>query len=102
MATPEVKIADHAKTNKPKAKDVQDFHTHADTDGGPKSVHHTLGPNAGQAAAGNHTHDGGNSAALDKLLEGITVTGSRGSNAALASLLTQLAAKFGLTDSTTP
>lgn len=96
------KIADHAKTNKPAAKDVTDFHTHADTDGSPKAVHHTLGPNQNQAAAGNHTHDGGQSAKLTNLLEGVTVTGSTGGNVALQNLLSALATNLGLTNSTTP
>ena len=98
----EQKIAEHAKVDKPQPKEVANFHTHSDADGSPKALHHTLGPNANQAAAGNHTHDGGNSAALDNLLGDITVTGSRGGNAALASLLSGLATKFGLKDTTTP
>ena len=97
----EVKVADHAKKAKPASKDVADFHTNSDKDGGPKALHHTLGPNNNQAAAGNHTHDGGNSAKLDNLMEGITITGSRGGNAALTDLLNKLAANFGLTNSTT-
>lgn len=98
----EIKVASHAKTDKPSAKDVLDFHTNSDKDGSPQAQHHSLGPTANQAAAGNHTHDGGQSAALTALMEGITVTGSRGGNAALASLLTALANTFGLKDTTTP
>lgn len=97
----EKKIAKHAESDKPAAKEVLNFHTHADTDGSPKAAHHTLGPTANQAAAGNHTHDGGQSAELTSLMENITVTGSRGGNAALASLLTQLATTFGLKNNTT-
>lgn len=44
---------------------VRALHHNADTDGSPKSVHHTLGPGPNQAAPGNHTHDGGQSATLD-------------------------------------
>ena len=102
MAEKQIKVAEHAKTDKPNAKQVTDFHTHSDVDGSPKSQHHTLGPGPNQAAAGNHTHDGGQSTTLDKLMEGITVSGSRGGNDALASLLSALASKFGLTDSSTP
>jgi len=102
MAEPKQKIAKHAESDKPSSKEVLDFHTHSDLDGSPKAQHHTLGPNQNQAAAGNHTHDGGQSAVLDKLMEGITVSGSRGGNDALANLLSALASKFGLTDSTTP
>lgn len=101
MAEEPVKVAEHAKTDKPSAKAVLDFHTNSDKDGSPQAQHHSLGPTANQAAAGNHTHDGGQSAALTALMENITVTGSKGGNAALASLLTGLAAAFGLKDTTT-
>lgn len=87
---------------RPSHDQVKNFHEKADTDGGPKAAHHSLGSSANQAAAGNHTHDGGNSAKLDQLLSDVTVTGSRGGNAALASLLSQLASKYGLIDSSTP
>lgn len=48
----------------PDAFQVQNFHTNADYDGSPKSIHHTLGPYANQASPGNHTHDGGASSLL--------------------------------------
>jgi len=89
-----------ATKEKPSPKEVLDFHTHADTDGSQKAIHHTLGPNHNQAAPGNHSHDGGNSAVL-QLLDGITLTGSRGGNAALASVIAALVA-LGAVDSTTP
>lgn len=76
-------------------------HDKSDKDGSPKSIHHTLGPGPNQASPGNHTHDGGNSAALDQIMAGVTITGSRGGNAALASLLTALKNSFGLVDNTT-
>lgn len=98
----EKKIARHAESDKPEAKLVVDFHTHSDVDGNPKAQHHTLGPAQNQAASGNHTHDGGQSAKLDKLMEDITISGSRGGNAALANLLSALANNFGLKDTTTP
>lgn len=100
MADKEVKVADHAKTDKPTAKQVLDFHTNSDADGSPKAQHHTLGPGPNQAAAGNHTHDGGNSAPLTELLSDITVTGAT-DTAALRSLLDELSAKFGLNDTST-
>lgn len=94
--------AELLKGGPPTAQQVNNFHEKSDKDGGPKAQHHTLGPTPNQAAAGNHTHDGGNSAKLDSLMEGVTVTGSRGGNAALASLLSVLSTSFGLTDNTTP
>lgn len=85
----------------PTPDQVKKIHDKSDKDGSPKAIHHTLGPGANQSSPGNHTHDGGNSAALDTLMAGITVTGSRGGNAALANLLTALKNSFGLVDNTT-
>jgi hypothetical protein len=94
------KVAAHAKAEKPTAKQVEDFHTNADKDGSPKALHHTLGPGPNQAAAGNHTHDGGNSASLTELLSDVTISGSRATAVPLQQLLTALT-KFGLKDTTT-
>lgn len=79
------------------AKDVEIFHRNADTDGRKESIHHTLGPNPGQAASGDHTHNGADS---EKLLRGVTLTGSRGGNVALLSVI-QALVKLGATDNTT-
>lgn len=49
----------------PTAREVTKAHTNADTDGSAKAIHHTLGPGPNQAAAGNHTHDGGGTTTLD-------------------------------------
>ena len=83
--------------NIPTAKRIDDLHTNADTDTRAEALHHTLGPGPAQAAAGNHTHDGGNSSLL---WEGTTLSGSRGGNVALVSIIAALVAK-GATDSTT-
>jgi hypothetical protein len=93
MATPD-------KT-KPESKEVRDFHTNSDVDGSSKALHHTLGPNANQAAAGNHTHDGGNSAQLDRPLISVAITGSRATDAWRTSVIAALVA-LGATDGTTP
>lgn len=37
---------------------VKDFHVNSDVDENPLAYHHTLGPLAGQASPGDHTHDG--------------------------------------------
>lgn len=37
--------------------EVSALHHNDDVDGSPFSHHHTLGPNANQAASGNHDHD---------------------------------------------
>lgn len=86
------------KSPKPTAKEVNEFHEKSDKDGGPKAQHHTLGPAPAQASPGNHTHDGGTSVAL---LEGVTLSGSRGGNLALPSIIAALV-QLGATDSTTP
>lgn len=69
-----------------------------DTDSGVFAKHHTLGPRNGQAAPGDHTHDGGSSPLL---LDGVVLSGSRGGNAALPSIIAALV-KLGATNSTTP
>lgn len=94
------KVAAHAKQDKPTPKQVVDFHTHDDVDGSPKAHHHTLGPMPNQAAPGDHSHDGGTSTVLFPL-DGVSITGSRGGNAAVASIIAALTA-LGATDSTTP
>jgi hypothetical protein len=58
----------------------------------------TLGPGNLQASPGDHKHDGITS---KKLMTGITISGSKGGNAALADLITKLAAALGFTDATT-
>lgn len=86
------------KTPKPTAKEVNEFHEKSDKDGGPKAQHHTLGPSPNQASPGNHTHDGGTSPSL---LEGSVLSGSRGGNAALPSIIAALV-QLGATDNTVP
>jgi hypothetical protein len=100
MAEQEQKVAPYATKTKPSPKEVLDFHTHSDRDGSPKAEHHTLGSGPNQAAPGNHTHDGGTSAVLFPL-DTIVITGSRGGNAALASVIAALVS-LGATDSTVP
>lgn len=78
--------------------DIQKLHDKSDKDGSAQALHHTLGTGANQASPGNHNHRGGDSA---RLLEGITVTGSRDGNVALTNLLIVLR-EFGLNDSTSP
>lgn len=88
------------KNVKPNTQEVIDFHTNSDLDGGPKSQHHTLGPGANQAASGNHSHDGGNSAKAIIPLDGLSLTGSRAGGAALVSVIAALV-QLGATDNTT-
>lgn len=80
----------------PTADDVEKFHANADTDTRAESIHHTLGPNPTQASPGNHNHRGGDS---QLLLSDITLTGSRGGNLALPSIIQALVA-LGAVDNT--
>ena len=77
---------------------VAQIHTKADTDTDKTSVHHTIGPAPTQVASGAHTHDGSESRLLG---EGVTLTGSKGGNAALASVVAALVQILGVTDNTT-
>lgn len=76
---------------------VRKFHEKADTDSDANGIHHTLGPKNGQASPGDHKHDGASSV---KLLAGVTISGSRGGNVALASVIAALV-KLGANDTTT-
>lgn len=77
---------------------VAQLHRQADIDVSPSAAHHTLGVSGTQASPGNHNHDGANS---KKVYNPITVTGSRGGNAALTSLLSALATHGIITNNTT-
>jgi len=64
---------------------------------------HTLGTARHQAATGDHEHDVNElrDAIKPILLSGVTLTGSRGGNAAVASIIAALVS-LGATDGTTP
>jgi hypothetical protein len=79
------------------AQQVNRLHRRSDVDSSINSQHHTLGVKATQGAPGNHTHNGTNSKSL---LAGIILSGSKGGNAALASVILALT-KLGATDATT-
>lgn len=85
----------------PPPGEVNTYHTRSDLDSSTLAQHHTLGIGHNQAAAGDHVHDGLSSRKIGTGLS-ITVTGSRGGNAALASLITALKTVIDITDSTTP
>lgn len=84
----------------PDSNIVDNFHTYSDRDSGPTAQHHTLGANRNQASPGNHIHDGKSSRKIGEGLN-LTVTGSKGGNAALASLLSMLAQVIDFNDQTT-
>ena len=78
------------------AQEVDKIHDQSDLDSRSEAQHHSLGPGHEQAAPGNHSHDGGTS---PYLWTGATITGSRGGNMALASVIAALVSK-GIVDST--
>ena len=82
---------------KPPAEVVNDFHENSDLDSRAEAQHHTLGPNPTQAAPGDHTHDGGDSALI---LEGQTISGSRATDAWRISV-NALLVRLGATDNST-
>lgn len=83
---------------KPSATQVRDLHTYSDVDATSDSQHHTLGPGQNQSASGVHRHNGNDSPFLG---EGISITGAKGGNTALASVIAAMVQMFGVTDSTT-
>jgi hypothetical protein len=82
----------------PPPDQVAGFHARSDLDSSWNAQHHTLGIKHDQASPGDHIHDGKSSR---RLMEGQTLTGSKGGNVALANLITKLSATLGFTDSTT-
>lgn len=88
---------DEGNSRRPDPRTVMDFHTNADTDATNEALHHTLGTGSNQAASGSHRHDGTDSFLL---LEGYTLSGSRGGNSALATVIGALV-QLGANDETT-
>lgn len=84
----------------PSAKEVNEYHTNSDRDASINALHHTLGTRRNQAAKGDHIHNGENG---QKVGDGmaLNVTGAKGGNAALTSLLAMLAKVIDFTDTTT-
>lgn len=76
---------------------VRMFHMFSDVDSDSGAQHHTIGTGANQAASGAHTHNGSDS----PVLYNGTISGSRGNNAALASLISTLCSQTGMVDGTT-
>lgn len=88
---------DKYDSDSPSAAIVNKFHGKSDVDASPNAQHHTLGPRSTQAASGIHNHDGSTSV---QLLAGVTLTGAKAGNTALASVIAALVG-LGATDSTT-
>jgi hypothetical protein len=96
----EIKPDKKPATNAPEPREVNRLHARSDVDSSTTAQHHTLGIKHTQAAYGDHVHDGKSSRKVGQGLS-LTVSGSRGGNAALASLLTMLGQIIEFTDNTT-
>jgi len=83
---------------RPDAGTVRDFHTQADTDSDRQAIHHTIGSGVNQAASGSHMHNGADSPMLGTNIE---ITGAKGGNTALDSVIAAMVQMFGVKDSTT-
>lgn len=82
----------------PPKKVVDDFHKYAGVDTRKEDIHHTIGPNATQAAAGDHDHSGTNGRLI---LEGYTITGSKGSPSTVLPSIILCLTRLGAKDNTT-
>ena len=85
------------KNQSPDSREVDNFHINSDKDRDRNAGHHSLGPGYNQSSPGSHKHDGTDSY---QLLEGVTISGAKGGNTALASVIAALVG-MGATDSTT-
>lgn len=91
---------DFSKFGTSSPTEVNQFHTRSDVDSSKQAQHHTLGIGNNQASSGDHTHDGTTSRPIGYKL-GLIVTGSKGGNAALTSLIAMLKQYIDFTDTTT-
>lgn len=81
-------------------QDVNNLHTRSDVDAHTYAQHHTLGTSRNQASPGDHIHDGASSKPIGNGM-GLSISGSKGSNAALGSLISMLKNIISFTDNTT-
>lgn len=93
-------IKEDAKPVSPAPRDINLLHARSDLDSSTIAQHHTLGIKHNQASTGDHVHDGKSSRKVGQGLS-LTVSGSKGGNAALTSLLAMLAQVIEFTDTTT-
>lgn len=81
-------------------RQVASFHRNSDLDSHAAAQHHTIGIDRNQASSGNHIHDGVSSRKLGAN-RGLTISGSKGGNAALTSVIALLANFVDFEDNTT-
>lgn len=81
-------------------QDILNLHTRSDVDAHPYAQHHTLGTSRNQASPGDHIHDGGSSKLIGNGMA-LSISGAKGSNAALGSVIAMLKQIISFTDNTT-
>jgi hypothetical protein len=89
-------IAGNTPEKPPASRYINWFHSQAPYRA-PTDLHHQLGRNSWDAAAGDHTHDGTNSPLI---LEGLTIEGARNTDAYRQSV-NALLVRLGAKDNTT-
>lgn len=82
------------------SRQVNEIHKKSDVNVGPNSQHHTLGTDRNQAASGSHVHGGKDSKLIGDGM-GLAISGAKGGNPALGSLITMLNKVISFTDNTT-
>lgn len=91
---------DYSKSSTFSAGDSDSLHARCDVDSSWFANHHTIGTSRNQSSPGNHTHDGYSSRKIGADL-GLVISGSKGGNAALTSLIAMLKNVIEFTDNTT-
>ncbi len=84
----------------PNPREVNNFHSRSDVDSSQSAQHHTIGIGHNQTSAGDHIHDGSSSRKLGQGLN-LSISGSKGGNAALASVIALLSNLADFEDNTT-
>lgn len=93
-------IKDDKSKRGPDPRTVNQFHDRDDVDSGPHAHHHTIGMARNQASPGTHVHDGVSSRKLGHEA-GHAISGAKGGNAALASVIALLKNFVDFDDNTT-
>lgn len=91
---------DYSKWSEVPPEMVNKLHSRDDVDTSWSAHHHTTGIRRNQASPGDHDHAGFNSRKLGHGL-GYAISGSKGGNAALASVIAMLKSVIEFTDTTT-
>lgn len=110
----QVNVADKDRSRQGNAPGTTDeAHYRSDVDSSKQALHHSLGTGRNQASPGNHSHDGITGVKIGprefdptvgqegKTRPALTLTGSKGGNAALTSLIAYLGNFFEFRDLTT-